>query len=127
MPLAAGKFIDYTGVLWQDIILNIATIAAMVGLVLRIAWWWRERKLGVRGAAERNEDPKRHMSGHKVRTRRIWAAASVAGTVLLLAFGGVLMLRGNEDGGTAVLFGGIFALAWLVAAPVCRTRPRSEA
>ncbi|MFI5808307.1 hypothetical protein [Streptomyces sp. NPDC051561] len=122
LPLAAGggKLARYTDVLWLDILLNCAFYLSVLGVACWIAWWWQERKRGVRGAAEKN----RTAVGRRLRTRRVLAGLSIAGSLAQLGFGIPLTVRGDGDGGMLLLFGGLTAVAWLFALPLCRPLPR---
>ncbi|MGW7277368.1 hypothetical protein ACWGIV_03445 [Streptomyces sp. NPDC054844] len=127
MQLAAGKFVDFTDVLWQDIILNLAFIGAIPGLGFWIVWGYRERKRGVRGALEHEwkRGQPHTLRAWKPRTRWIWAWVSLGATGTLLGFGAVLRIADPDDGDAlAVLtLGGIYAVIWVVAFPLCRPRP----
>ncbi|MFJ6695079.1 hypothetical protein ACIQM4_03275 [Streptomyces sp. NPDC091272] len=121
ITVAAGKLIKHTGVLWQDILLQVCFYAGIFGLLIWFAWWWQERRHGVRGAAE-----KYRALGRRMRTRRILAAASMVAALVQIGFGIALAAAGDKGGdGTALLvFGGVPALAWLIVLPLCRPLPR---
>jgi hypothetical protein len=120
-PWAAGKFVDFTDVLWQDVLLNVSFLAGITGVLLWFAWWWQERRHGVRGAAEKYRAP-----GRRMRTRRVLAGLSLVGALVQIGFGIALVTGGDPDGdGRALLvFGGVPAVAWLCVLPLCRPLPR---
>ncbi|CAM5351247.1 hypothetical protein GCM10010329_40810 [Streptomyces spiroverticillatus] len=118
----AGKFVDFTGVLWKDIVLNVSFIFGMLGVLVWIAWWVQERRRGVRGAAE---NPPLTL-GRRMVTRRVLGVLSVAGTLALLGFG-IALATGDDPEGNAgflLVLGGLFAVAWLVALVLGRPLPR---
>ncbi|WP_433544891.1 hypothetical protein ACQPZG_06625 [Streptomyces sp. CA-294286] len=121
VPLAAGGVAKFTGVLWQDVLLNAALYAGFVGIGVWLTWWWQERKRGVRGAAE-----KHRALGRRMRTRRVLAALSIAGSLAQIASGLAMVTRDSpdDDGQALLVCGGITALAWLFVLPLCRPLPR---
>lgn len=119
---AAGRFVEFTSVLWIDIVLNAAYVATLPGLLLWIGWGVRERRYGPRGAKERNRQPKRYMAAGRPRTRWILAWVSVAGALVQLAMGVALEIRGWEDVTFAWVMGLVFALVWACVMPLLRPR-----
>jgi hypothetical protein len=126
MALAA-TFVTFTDVLWQDILLNLAFIAAVPGLGTWIVWGVRERRRGVRGALEHEwkRDQPSTLRGWKPRNRWIGAWISLGATATLLVFGAVLrVIDPRDDEALGVLaIGGIHAVVWAVALPLCRPLP----
>ncbi|MFF3485447.1 hypothetical protein ACFYXC_19585 [Streptomyces sp. NPDC002701] len=126
MALAA-TFVTFTDVLWQDILLNLAFIAAVPGLGTWIVWGVRERRRGVRGALEHEwkRGQPSTLRGWKPRNRWIGAWISLGATAILLVFGAVLRVidPGDDEALGVLAIGGIYAVVWAVALPLCRPLP----
>ncbi|MYT73366.1 MULTISPECIES: hypothetical protein [unclassified Streptomyces] len=123
--LASGKFVDYTHVLWMDIILNITWLLAVIGLLSWITWGFLERRHGIRGAVRRHDARGGRMPGRRVTTRTALAVLSVAGSSVQLGFGIALWGRSGEQGDSAgllVISGGLCLAVWLFAGVFWRPR-----
>ncbi|MEU6481930.1 hypothetical protein ABZ858_34675 [Streptomyces sp. NPDC047017] len=124
----AGRFIDYTHVLWLDGILNAGMLLNLVGFMLWIVWGFRERRHGIRGALRKTYEKSPHANGWKPRTRWILAGGSAAVAVGLLILGAALSSSGRAEGHAALTMGGVWAGLWLLAGPLLRPvageRPR---
>ncbi|WP_369214253.1 hypothetical protein [Streptomyces flavofungini] len=120
MEVSAGKFIDYTGVLWLDVILNAVFLCNTVGLSFWIAWGIKERRQGVEGAVRKALKKAGHASGWKPRTRWTMAGVAVGANVALMVLGAVLMATSKQGGGIALGWGITYTVLWLVAGPLLR-------
>ncbi|MFF3645605.1 hypothetical protein [Streptomyces sp. NPDC002564] len=120
MEVSAGKFIDYTDVLWLDIILNAVFIANVIGLSLWVSWGFKERRQGVRGAVRKAFEKAGHANGWKPRTRWTLAGVALAGDVTLMVIGAVLLTAADHGGGVTLGWGIAYAALWLLAIPLCR-------
>ncbi|MHB9757405.1 hypothetical protein ACYBSK_23765 [Streptomyces sp. BYX5S] len=125
VELASGKFVDYTHVLWMDIILNLTWILAVLGLLCWITWGFLERRHGIRGAARRHDAKGGNTPGRRLTTRTVLAVLSVAGSLVQLGFGIALWGRSGEQGDSAgllVISGALCLVVWLSAGVFWRPR-----
>ncbi|MFJ9041134.1 hypothetical protein ACIRF8_31770 [Streptomyces sp. NPDC102406] len=123
--LASGKFVDYTEVLWMDIILNLTWLLAVLGLFSWITWGFLERRHGIRGAVRRHEAKGGSTPGRRVTTRTVLAVLSVVGSLVHVGFGIALWGRSGEQGDSAgllVVFGGLCLALWMFAGVFWRPR-----
>ncbi|MFI0242017.1 hypothetical protein [Streptomyces sp. NPDC016845] len=125
MELASGKFVDYTEVLWVDIILNLTWLLAVLGLLSWITWGFLERRHGIRGAVRRHDAKGGSMPGRRVTTRTVLAVLSVVGSLVQVGFGIALWGRSGEQGDSAgllVVSGGLCLALWVSAGVFWRPR-----
>ncbi|MFE9393283.1 hypothetical protein [Streptomyces sp. NPDC006784] len=123
VEISAGKFVEFTHVLWLDIVLNAGMILNMVGIMLWTVWGFRERRHGIRGALRKAYKKSSDAGGWKPRTRWILAGVSVAVAVGLLILGAALSSAGREEGHAALTMGGVLAGLWLPVGPLLRPVP----
>jgi hypothetical protein len=123
MQIGAGKFIDFTQVLWLDIILNAGMIINIIGLTFWIGWGIKERRQGVRGAVRKAHKESGHANGWKPRTRWVWAALSTAVWAGWLVLGAALLVSGRGEAEVPLWLGGICGGLWTLAMPLFRPLP----
>ncbi|SDK73677.1 hypothetical protein SAMN05421806_11166 [Streptomyces indicus] len=122
---ARGKFVDFTDVLWMDIVLNLAWIMMLVGLFSWIGWGYLERRHGVRGAVRRHDEKSGSLPGRRLRVRKVLVGLSVASALVLVGFGLGLNGRPGQEGEDAglLLWTGVGALVvWLLGVVFLRPR-----
>ncbi|MET9494367.1 hypothetical protein [Streptomyces sp. NPDC006552] len=126
MELSAGKFIDFTNILWLDVILNAVLIVNAIGLMMWIVWGVKERRQGVRAAVRTAYEKSGHARGWKPRTRWIMAGLALAGAFALMILGAILKADSHEGGALTLGWGVAYTALWLVAGPFLRpvTAPR---
>ncbi|MFD6416826.1 hypothetical protein [Streptomyces sp. NPDC060194] len=114
----AGKLMEFTGVVWQDLLLNALTAAAAYGVIVWFIWWRREWKYGNEGAVKRYKGDEQRNDGLRARSRWIMAAVSIPAALILAGYGLVLWLgtSGKASGGglLALVLAGVLLLAWPV-------------